>query len=146
MAKSYESFDDKELKALYQFSCLYNQKLSSQSNDSEIRTNFPNLTNWEDAIGLQNLLHVENQEEVQKKLKNDKDNRFVFAKSGKTILGALLFHLNKAIMVGSLEKKNKSVIITHKLSTKNGELIYANGEIPLNNFKSFINLVIKNEK
>ncbi len=143
MAKSYESFDDKELKALYHFSCLYNEKLSSQSNDSEIRRFFPNLTNWETTIDLQNILHVDNQEEVQKKLQNANDNRFVFAKSGKTILGAFLYHINKAIKVGSLEKKNKSVIITHTETTKNGELIYADGKIPLNNFMSFINLVIK---
>ena len=143
MAKSYESFNEKELKALYHFSCLYNQKLSSIKNNSDIQRLFPNLSDWENIIGKTNILPVGNLNELQEKLKRGNDNRFMFAKSGKTILGALLFHLNKAIMVGNLEKKNKSVIITHIEDGNNTAIMHANGIIPLNNLMSFIDLMIK---
>ncbi len=137
MAKAYNSFKGDEIVSIYRFLCRINEfNLTSAKSDKKIREAFPQSRGWEAAIGMENICIIRDQD-VKGDPGNPADNRFRFLKGeSRTILNALLYALVRAMSVGTLEKVGKKVIIT----ARQGNQIIADGQIPFENFKSFINL------
>ena len=136
MAKAYESFKNDEIKTIYRFMCRINEfNLISVTTDKSIKRFFPNSRDWEAAIGMENICCV-NIQDLQANPGNPHDKRYKFVKGSRTTLNALLYTITTAISLGSIEKSGKNVIIT---LNQGGNLI-ADGIIPFENFKSFINL------
>lgn len=136
MAKAYNSFKNEEIAGIYQFMCRINEfNLTSDKSDTRIKEVFPKSRDWEAVIGMENICILK-KKGIEDAPGNPADKRFRFPKGSRTILGAILHSLLTAISVGDIEKVGKKVIIT----ARQGDQIIADGQIPFENFKAFINL------